>query len=345
MSNISSLLSQGFRGYMAFMRRILQIALILLPFPAIAQEAAPQFILPAACTLGTDCWTVNYADTAPTVDEASDFTCGAKTYDDHKGTDFGLRSRAEMETGVDVLAAASGTVQRLREGESDAVKTAEELEAVRKQQKECGNAVLLDHGNGLQTLYCHLKKGSLAVKISQHVSAGEKIAQIGQSGLAEFPHLHFGVVRDGAVIDPYTGANITEGCGQPPEPLWAYGLPMGYEPVALYDAGFRPAAPDFAAIENGEAQPAFTSSSPALVFWAAIYGAAKDDIIDLEIIAPDGSELAKRSIVQEKNRARQYYYSGRNAAQGLMPGTYTATAKLRRGGNITRTLQRTIEIK
>lgn len=327
------------------MRKAFFIALLLLwPGPARAQ-GIPPLIFPVACTLGQDCWTVNYVDIDPAENAARDFACGHKTYDDHRGTDFALRSMAEVEAGVDVLAAASGKILKLRDGETDTPKTAESLDAIRAERKECGNAVLIDHGGGLQTLYCHLRQGSISVKIGQTIGAGQKIAQVGHSGLAEFPHLHFGVVSNGKIIDPYRGMQESEECGTAPaDSLWAPGLPMAYEPVALYDAGLSPGEPDFTAIQNGGAAPPLNAASPALVFWTAIYGAAKDDAIELEIMGPDGKTFTKRSIIQDKDRARQYYYTGRKAQNGLARGSYTARAILRRAGIEDREITRSITI-
>ncbi len=310
-------------------------------------QGSPQFIFPLACTLGTDCWSVNYIDVDPGEGAAQDFSCGAKTYDGHKGTDYALRSLAEMEQGVDVLAAKDGKVLRLRDGETDTVKSEEDLDLIKKARKECGNAVLLDHGSGLRTMYCHLKKGSLVVARDDQVKAGQKIAQAGHSGLAEFPHLHFGVLWEGGVVDPYTGMLNTEGCGQMKQSLWAEGQPLTYEPFALYDAGFRGAVPDFEAIKRGEKNPVMLESgSAALVFWGAIYGAAAGDEITLEIHDPEGQIFTSRNLVQEKTRARQYYYTGRSLqGKTLKPGTYTGTARLKRSGLKEKILRRTVTVR
>jgi hypothetical protein len=62
---------------------------------------------------------VNYLDTDPSPERFADFRCGRRTYDGHDGTDFAVRDAMAMEQGVDVLAAADGTVLRLREGVRD----------------------------------------------------------------------------------------------------------------------------------------------------------------------------------------------------------------------------------
>lgn len=63
-----------------------------------------------------------------------------------------------------------------------------------------GNAVLLDHGQGYQTLYAHLERS--AVQAGDTVQAGQIIGYIGQSGKATGPHLHFEWLRHGVQQDP-----------------------------------------------------------------------------------------------------------------------------------------------
>jgi peptidase M23-like protein len=54
-----------------------------------------------------------------------------------------------------------------------------------------GNNVVIDHGNGEFTMYAHLKRGSVKVKAGDAVKAGQQIGEVGNSGNAPLPHLHF----------------------------------------------------------------------------------------------------------------------------------------------------------
>ena len=63
-----------------------------------------------------------------------------------------------------------------------------------------GNAVIVDHGGGISTLYAHCS--SLLVGIGDQVNAGTVIARIGSTGLSTGPHLHFEVRVNGEPVDP-----------------------------------------------------------------------------------------------------------------------------------------------
>ena len=65
-----------------------------------------------------------------------------------------------------------------------------------------GNYVIIDHGNGYQTLYAHMYK--ILVSINQSVSQGTQIGLVGSTGYSTGPHLHFSVYKNGKLIDPLT---------------------------------------------------------------------------------------------------------------------------------------------
>jgi murein DD-endopeptidase MepM/ murein hydrolase activator NlpD len=63
-----------------------------------------------------------------------------------------------------------------------------------------GNCVVVDHGNGLATLYAHAS--SILVGVGQSVSQGETVALVGSTGNSSGPHLHFEVRVNGTAVDP-----------------------------------------------------------------------------------------------------------------------------------------------
>jgi len=94
----------------------------------------------------------------------------------HGGVDIG------GQKGDPILAFASGAVEYVGENNS------------------YGLYLQLDHGNGIKSFYAHCKK--ICVTKGQTVALGDKIAEVGSSGSATGPHLHFELKCNGVHLDP-----------------------------------------------------------------------------------------------------------------------------------------------
>lgn len=64
-----------------------------------------------------------------------------------------------------------------------------------------GNLVMIRHDSGIETAYMHLSKFA-SIKVGQRIEAKTVIGYVGTTGLSTGPHLHFGVKKNGAFIDP-----------------------------------------------------------------------------------------------------------------------------------------------
>src|SRR3546814_18786942 len=85
-----------------------------------------------------------------------------------------------------------------------------------------------------------MRNGSLAVRVGQRVTRGDKLGLIGLSGNTDFPHLHFAVTRGNVLLDPFTGGQPSAACGAAAQSLWspAAQAELSYRAGGLLSAGF-----------------------------------------------------------------------------------------------------------
>lgn len=284
---------------------------------------------PVDCALGETCFIQNYFDhdSGPAM---QDFTCGPLTYDGHDGTDIRLPTLAWMEAGVNIHPVAPGRVKGMRDGMPDIAK--DDPAAPALNGRDCGNGMVIDHGGGWETQYCHMKFGSVTVKTGDQVGRKTVLGKIGLSGNTVFPHLHLAVRRNGEEVDPFT-PDAPGTCGALPDPatdLWLDDV--SYDGFGFLDAGVTDAAPDFAAVKDGlPPRLEFAPDTPALVLWAFFFGGRQGDVLTLRLDGPDGP-VVDQQVTLERTQAQALQFSGRKA-RGLWPlGDYTGTLILTRDG-------------
>jgi hypothetical protein len=312
----------------------------LLCAPA-AASADPQFALPLDCSLGRSCFIQNYVDTEMSSGD-KDYTCGSLSYDGHKGTDIRLRNYVAMERGVAVLAAAPGTVLRTRDGMADV--SVREIGADAIKNRELGNNVIIDHGDGWVTQYGHMKKGSILVQPGQRVAAGTPLGQVGLSGNTEFPHLHFEVQHDDKPVDPFTGEPVEAGCGLQSHSLWKGEIP--YIPTGLLSDGFAPGKPETDAARHGAYTfTTLTDLSPALVYWIDAFGLQAGDRLRISLTGPDGAVLAENEMPIDRPTAEFFAFAGtRHPSSGWQRGFYVGKFEVQRGDQVVVTQQDRIDL-
>ncbi len=101
----------------------------------------------------------------------------------HKGID--------MTSGSTIVATARGKVTACRNN----------IQGYTESQAS-GNYVTLYHGNNVYTTYCHMRYGSVKVKVGDIIECGQEIGIKGTTGYSTGEHLHYGVKVNGSWVDP-----------------------------------------------------------------------------------------------------------------------------------------------
>ncbi len=314
--------------------RYSRLLLAAAALPAVASaQGAPAFSFPVDCRIGKSCVIQNYVDRDPGP-AARDYRCGFLTYDGHKGTDIRVIDAAALQQGVAVVAAAPGRVRAVRDGMPDVSVRTIDKEALAG--KYAGNTVVIEHGDGWETQYAHLRRGSVAVNSGETVERGRKLGVVGLSGNTEFWHLHFEVRHQRKTVDPFIGLGAAESCKPGGEPSWRSDVlaVLDYIETGVLDAGISGSAPVLnAGIAEHEGGKSFNIASGAVIFWVQIFGTQADDVEEMKIVAPDGRVLVQRRARITRNQAQWLIYTGarRGGSASWPPGVYRGEYRLFRG--------------
>lgn len=258
------------------MRKIYTLIIpALLATTSHAAPYKPDLLFPVDCELSQTCYIQHYVDLDPSL-EKRDVGGGRLTTEGHGGTDIALPTYDEMKAGVDVYAAEDGKVLRIRDSVDDNDDRDYEFDST----KPCGNGVVIRHRNNYQTQYCHLKAGSIAIKKGQWIKKGTVIGQVGASGHADFPHLHFVVRRHGHTIDPFE------------KDLWSQ--PLIYKGTGLIDMGMADKPLNLKdVLKKAPEISKFTPYDPSFVAWVRVYGVEAGDKQQFIFFQPDGKTYSK----------------------------------------------------
>jgi murein DD-endopeptidase MepM/ murein hydrolase activator NlpD len=135
----------------------------------------------------------------------ADWNCGGVRYSGHRGTDFAA------PYGTPIVAAANGLVVEVEDGYFDGCTSGDCAGG----PTGLGNHVLLEHPDGTRTYYGHMKTWTVAVAAGQEVRCGDRLGEVGSSGLSTGNHVHFQVGTWREEQDPYLG-----GCSERGASLW-----------------------------------------------------------------------------------------------------------------------------
>ncbi|MBA3672334.1 MAG: M23 family metallopeptidase [Gemmatimonadaceae bacterium] len=110
------------------------------------------------------------------------------------------RNESWIGFGRPVRAAGDGVVVAVVDSQPDDRKFDPGQIAQRGTMSLWGNHIVVDHGRNEFSLYAHLRRGSGRIRVGDRVRRGQRIAAVGASGSANFPHLHF-ELQSGASTD------------------------------------------------------------------------------------------------------------------------------------------------
>ena len=112
-----------------------------------------------------------------------------------------LNGEAYYHTGIDMVKQTNSLDYIVAAQKGKVIKIVSSIKG-RDLTKGYGNYVELKHGDNIITKYCHLKYGSITVKVGEIVSKGQRIGYMGDTGYTFGAHLHFQIIKSGKNIDP-----------------------------------------------------------------------------------------------------------------------------------------------
>ena len=232
-----------------------------------------------------------------------------------------------MWRGVDVVAAAAGTVLRVRSNMADVSIKEIGRDAVRG--RNCGNSLILQHAEGYETQYCHMKQGTVTLQPGDEIGKGEKVGEVGLSGFTEYPHLHFNVRQNGDLIDPFDGQPQKAACGTGgTDSLWQE--KPAYKALTMLPLKFVTAKPK-AKTRWMPQRDEISAEAPALILSARVFNSLKGDRWSFKIFRPDGTVFSDFGVAQTKNQQIAVYFAGKKRpAGGFQKGIWRGTLLIAR---------------
>ena len=149
-------------------------------------------------------------------------------------------------------------------------------------------------------------------------------------------------------LDPFTGLAIDSDCDQPRNPFWSADAlaALSYQAGGDLAAGFADKKITVKQAIDGRLRGfQLEKNSPALVFWAVSWGLQAKDREIGRLYAPNGQVIAKLDANIPRNKARWLRTFGRKIPEkGWPSGTYRASYRIERAGNLVVNLEQTITL-
>ena len=258
-------------------------------------------------TAGVDWRIVNFADLDPRPGMLRDYKGGKFTYDldtgGHDAIDLGTGQFAATDREVGIYAAAAGVVSSIHDGEYD-------RNTGFADPAPPANYVIVDHGNGWQTWYWHLRRDSVSVKVGDPVNAGDLLGWMGSSGFSTGPHVHFAVEYRNHTVETMLDP-ATYWITPPAYPAdYRHAISSGLSSLAPTASEWNERPQDMRVFKPGN----------SVYFWVIAGAMLPGDIRTIRYLRPDGTTFFE----QDYNQGTAFY----NASQWYYFVTLPANAPL-----------------
>jgi hypothetical protein len=287
--------------------------------------AAPVLTPPLAGVEDVD-WTYAFGfDHAPADGELRDWRGQRRTYDNHEGIDFAIHGYPAMVAGVPVIAPCDGVVLGVRDDHRDH-RSVEPMGKFPTGQ-DCGNGVGIDAGDGYLVQVCHLLEGSIVVRAGDRITRGQTLALVGWTGASEYPHVHLGVAKDGAEVDPM---KLPDGSS-----LWSPQAMPALRPGKILTAGWYPQPPDkldYQLLPDG-AQRIHAASGSAIAA-VSMVDVAAGDVILFDLTRPDGKRLVRELTLDKPWATYRQSFGNDRTGPRLLAGAWIARITVFRGEKV-----------
>lgn len=225
---------------------------------------------------------------------------------------------------VEVIAAADGTIIDKHDGEFDKLCPGKNTDPA--------NYIVLQHSDGSRTFYWHMKKNSLTQKkIGDAVTQGEFLGNVGSSGYSSGPHLHFEVWAGSTKstrVDPFSGS-----CNHMNSATWWANQKPYTEPSIIKASTHITDIPMVLCPDTQSTEEATVFNVPFqgpgmtagyAKFYIFYRNETKNEVADLKILNPDGSEFTSWS--RTSTADYKFSYWGFSKKLPITAGVYTFQA-------------------
>ncbi|MFK7818650.1 MAG: peptidoglycan DD-metalloendopeptidase family protein [Planctomycetaceae bacterium] len=268
--------------------------------------ASPKFAWPLnSAVVQMSEFITSYADVDPLTGSAADFNGGVFADDGNVGWDIGPAHFTEQDAGIEVVAAAIGSVVEVNDGEFDRNTSG---------GSGPGNFVTVDHGNGYRTTYANLRRDSVMVAVGDAVAPGDVLGFLGSSGASQRAQLNFVLSHNGRpvepLLDPAAYLDSTPSYSGDTEFVRSSGV-TSYDPVDHF-------------LERPSRVNVFEQApNQDVTVWAQLAAMKQGQVVEFVWNRPDGSEFDRRLRVVPQDQVSERFQFSSTLDTTPQVGTWT----------------------